>query len=1142
KESIDDSQMAENIYDPNIRVLRVNIPQLEIGDLVHTVARQTVERSIMPDEYDEENIFEGDNYIHHVAYEVHAPLNLPLQRIALRAEIPGTVASTIHTNANAIVYHWEVNNVPQMFDEPSMPPYDMVLQRLFVSTVPDWQTISKWYWNLSLPHLEKFTPEMQQTNANLIANQPTDLDKVKAIFYYVSKNIRYMGLTPEKDRPGFEPHDVSLTFDKKYGVCRDKAGLLVEMLRMAGFNAYPVLINVGARRDKEVPEPDFNHAIVCVELKKGEYTLMDPTDENTRDLLPSYDCNRSYLVCRPEGETLLVSPVPPPEKHMLIVKTTGTLSTAGRLQATSELSFEGVNDDAYRNLFSHLKPDDERRFFEQRLKEVMPGARVESLKITPQNVLDVSVPLHAELKFSATGLTASGDDKSVVSLPWITRDLGVASRILLDSIGLATRKYPLQTEVTCGVQEEVSLKLGNGFAAPISIPAFASVDDDCVDYQEHAAYQNGSLDCTREFKLKTVEFSPAEYLKLKQVLKDMAYDGRKNLILALKPHAVTTAAAAKNRPGQSLVESDAEILTSHKTLKVTDPHTAVYTVAYSKRILNYGGKIREADIKIDYNPACEEARIIHAVVISKTGARHEISPGEINVMDQGWNPSAKRYTGGKVLVADLPGVEIGSTIEVEFQITMKDLPFLAGFEPFQFPDALDKKSFELIARTNVIVSEMTTGGLKKRDEIANGLQTIQWQSKKVKALPAETQVPPAWNYEPGVDYFVGNPADYWKALNDAMLAHSQKSTQAAAMARQLTSAAKTKLDAIKAIRDFIAVSIREAGPSFTDVPLSELSDADTTLADGYGHAADRAILFYAMLTAAGFQPEFVLASGLPPIAGITNVTQSFPLPDNFTAPLVKITVDGEPFYLNDTDQYSQLGTTPYDDKLGMLLSGQKLETIHAAKNCQDKTDTDYAVSLTDDGRAQIKISRHYYGGTYNSLNRYFSELPPEERKHYFQELVSGVGQGAQPVGDLTTKFDTYPGLEQFTVTMDRYAVVDGKFLYFALPFTPSLFSAGADQRSLPFYISQGNEQIIHTEIEMPPGFHQTGIVPQAKNLVAPGGSHALVTSDTADGKYEMEYQMETVPAIVSPKDYPAMLNLQTILDEKPSTVFLLERE
>ena len=153
-----------------------------------------------------------------------------------------------------------------------------------------------------------------------------------------------------------------------------------------------------------------------------------------------------------------------------------------------------------------------------------------------------------------------------------------------------------------------------------------------------------------------------------------------------------------------------------------------------------------------------------------------------------------------------------------------------------------------------------------------------------------------------------------------------------------------------------------------------------------------------------------------------------------------------------------------------------------------------------------------------------------------------MAQGAQAAGDLTTKFDTYPGLEEFTVEMDHYSVVDGKYLYFNLPFSPSLFSAGTSGRSLPFYISQGNEQIIRAEIELPPGFRQTGIVPKAKNLAAPGGSRAVVTRSLADGKSETDYQLETVPAIISPKDYPAVLNLQSDLDEKSSTVFLLERE
>ena len=57
---------------------------------------------------------------------------------------------------------------------------------------------------------------------------------------------------------------------RKYGVCRDKAALLVSLLRTAGLNSYPVLINVGTKMDPDVPDPFFNHAIVSVELQQGQ--------------------------------------------------------------------------------------------------------------------------------------------------------------------------------------------------------------------------------------------------------------------------------------------------------------------------------------------------------------------------------------------------------------------------------------------------------------------------------------------------------------------------------------------------------------------------------------------------------------------------------------------------------------------------------------------------------------------------------------------------------------------------------------------------------------------------------------------------------------------------------------------------------
>jgi transglutaminase-like putative cysteine protease len=594
KEQIDDSQMSENISDPNSRILRVSIPKVEIGDVVHSITRETTERSIIPGEFAEESVFEGEGFLRHVSYEVHAPQDRPLSRIALRAEIPGTIQHSTQPGADGSVIHrWEVNNVPRMFPEPSMPPEEMVLQRLLVSTTPDWQAVSKWYWQLSQAHLEATDPEMTKTALELAAGATNDLEKVKALFYYVSKNIRYMGLTPEKDRPGFEPHDVKITFDKKYGVCRDKAALLVAMLRAAGLQAYPVLISVGVKRDPEVADPDFNHAIVSVELKKGQYVLMDPTDEHARDLLPEWDCDQSYLVCRPEGENLKVSPVPSPDEHLMRITTSGVLSASGTLQARSDLSFEGVNDDAYRSAFSHMKPDEQRRFFERNLKESLPGARLKSLKLTPEDMLDVSVPLRAELEFSADNLTAAGSGKSVVSLPWIGRNLGMVN-FILGNAGLDERKYPMRNEVTCGLEENVAIKMAPDFSAAVSMPSCPPVDDECVSYRETCGFTNGSLNCSREMKLKVVEFSPAQYGKLKQTLKAMEYDARKVPVLA---ESATAANAGENADtaDNSPVESNAKILDVQKTLDVKDAHSSVLNVKYTKLILNYAGKIREAE-------------------------------------------------------------------------------------------------------------------------------------------------------------------------------------------------------------------------------------------------------------------------------------------------------------------------------------------------------------------------------------------------------------------------------------------------------------------------------------------------------------------------------------------------------------------
>ena len=123
KETIDDSQMQMNIFDPHNKILQVNIPSVGVGDVVHSVVRQNIDRSIVSGQYAEETVLEGPGYIRHTSYEIHAPADSPLVRVVLRDEVPGTVTYAKETGPEGgVIHHWEIHNVPRMFDEPAMRP------------------------------------------------------------------------------------------------------------------------------------------------------------------------------------------------------------------------------------------------------------------------------------------------------------------------------------------------------------------------------------------------------------------------------------------------------------------------------------------------------------------------------------------------------------------------------------------------------------------------------------------------------------------------------------------------------------------------------------------------------------------------------------------------------------------------------------------------------------------------------------------------------------------------------------------------------------------------------------------------------------------------------------------------------------
>src|SRR5581483_12039727 len=71
---------------------------------------------------------------------------------------------------------------------------------------------------------------------SLVANQPTELAKVKSIYYWVINNIKYVAF--EDGMQGYIPRQADSICMKRYGDCKDMASIITAMLSVAKIPSY----------------------------------------------------------------------------------------------------------------------------------------------------------------------------------------------------------------------------------------------------------------------------------------------------------------------------------------------------------------------------------------------------------------------------------------------------------------------------------------------------------------------------------------------------------------------------------------------------------------------------------------------------------------------------------------------------------------------------------------------------------------------------------------------------------------------------------------------------------------------------------------------------------------------------------------
>ncbi len=1047
-----------NIYDETQKDLVLTIPDLQVGDTLHIVVADNFTKVRIPDCFSTVTLFEYSDPTPYAEMVIVAPKELPLRSMEVVKEIEGKLTCVQEKlEGGRTLYRWIARDVPQIHEEEGMPNVISQVMGVQVSTFGTWEEVSQWYWGLCMPHME-MTDSIRTKVKELVDKTTSDEERIREIFRFVSQQIRYMGVIAEDKAPGYEPHDVAMTFDNRYGVCRDKGVLLVAMLREAGYEAYPVLISAGTKMVDKVPLPYFNHAVVAIDMGAKEYLMMDPTDEQTRDLFPSYLSDCPFIVCRPDGDTLRMTPVVPAEKNSLTIHSEAQITANGALEWNLTMDCLGINDNMYRSAILQLTQAQLRKFVEGVCRRVLPNATLLDVTYTPENAQDISQPLQIKITVRAdTFVEANEKGEALMSLPLVSSQLGMVHKYLT-KVTQPTRRFDWEITTPTMVRETLSLKGMKHLGTAIVTPEDKRLTTNGADYTlTTKKLSDDAWEITREMALTKKVYTAPEYLELRR------FNEQVSRAEMMKPLFKK----------ETLSDADTEILATTTTLTIKDSHTTSVRTSTDRHILTYAGARDYAEEKIFYIEDFEKVTLNTVEVTRVNGEKQALNKErEVHTFDAGYTSDAPRYPAAKQMILTLPAVEEGSTTHVDTTVERKMRApsysyTFGGDEPIKSETFSVSYPLAMADQVCIVTKHLETYDIPMTITVDKDIITNAWTATNLTKIAQEDGSPAASMYLPTISVSLKSATQeaLIVELSQAFDAARQKATD---VQNAVAGLKKATLDeTLRAVQSFMEERILTKGPHWNIYPEATVSDASITLKAGYGNRLDRLAVWAAALDALGIPTQLVLANERSEaleaaIEKHTLINRT----ERWSTPYLML-ADGR--LIGDESKYDEPGACALKPNQKLLtLTGECAYTPPEALS-KNRVETLRRIIVYPNGDAVVTLEEMAYGLSAGGKRRLEAEAQPEQRKRMIAAMANNVMPGAEPFSKYTVLTKQYPVMSRFSVYVRNFAARSGETFMMPVPVREVMYGLRGQQRTNPIWAPIEKNETNVVELWLPKG-------------------------------------------------------------------------
>ncbi|HEX9103166.1 MAG TPA: DUF3857 domain-containing protein, partial [Polyangia bacterium] len=436
-------------YDVKAQVIEFDA--LEPGDVIDVeyVVADTARRNMFADYFGDLHLLQEEIPRLETRYVLIAPkgktlyFNKPkLAKIEFGEEVRG--ADTIYT--------FRAGSVPKVDAEPGMPGFTDLAAYVHVSTYKTWEDVAAWYRGLVAEQLQT-SPQIHDAVMEAVKGLTDERAKIRAVYDLVVRKTRYVGL--EFGIHGYQPYRTTQVFARKFGDCKDKASLLVVMLREIGVDASLVLARTRRGGDLD-PEPaslaPFDHAIVYV----PRYRLfLDGTAEfSGADELPAQDQDIPVLIVA-EGK-LARTPVVPAAKNRVATEQRVTLAASGAARVDEHVTVAGEVAHEWRAHYQSPAERPER--YGKAWAQKHPGAHVEAVDMPRLDDLERPVEVRASVEVPDWARPEATHDGGELVMPALGRE----ADMLRSYARLSSRKHDLVLGFPWRQEDRVTVTLPAG--------------------------------------------------------------------------------------------------------------------------------------------------------------------------------------------------------------------------------------------------------------------------------------------------------------------------------------------------------------------------------------------------------------------------------------------------------------------------------------------------------------------------------------------------------------------------------------------------------------------------------------------------------------------------------------------------------